>query len=264
MRKIEPMNIIIKTAEQIEGIRKSSKLAGETLLYIEPFVKEGVSTEYLDSLIHQFMVERGAIPATLDYNGFPKSCCISLNEVVCHGIPSSSTILMKGDILNVDVTTILDGYYGDTSRMFTVGQVTPGAEKLIKATKQCLNLGIQQVFPGNYFGNIGYFINRYATSQGFSVVYEFCGHGVGIDFHEDPQVDHAARKNSGPKMKPGMIFTIEPMINEGKPRVKVDQLDGWTARTVDDRLSAQFEHTLLVTETGCEVLSDVSREYPLT
>jgi methionyl aminopeptidase len=160
------MNILIKTTEQIEGIRKSSKLAGETLLYIEPFVKEGVSTESLDRLIHQFMLERGAIPATLDYNGFPKSCCISLNEVVCHGIPSPSTILKNGDILNVDVTTILDGYFGDTSKMFTVGQIAPGAEKLIKATKQCLNLGIQQVFPGNYFGNIGYFINRYATSQG--------------------------------------------------------------------------------------------------
>ena len=258
------MNILIKTAEQIEGIRKSSKLAGETLLYIEPFIREGVSTEYLDSLIHQYMVERGAIPATLNYNGFPKSCCISLNEVVCHGIPSQSTLLKKGDILNVDVTTILDGYYGDTSKMFVVGEVTSEAEKLIKATKQCLNLGIQQVFPENYFGNIGYFIIRYASSQGFSVVYEFCGHGVGVDFHEDPQVDHAARKNSGPKMKAGMIFTIEPMINEGKPRVKVDQTDGWTARTVDDRLSAQFEHTILVTETGCEVLTDVTGEYPVT
>lgn len=258
------MNILIKTAEQIEGIRKSSKLAGETLLYIEQFIKEGVSTEHLDSLIHQYMVERGAVPATLDYNGFPKSCCISLNDVVCHGIPSANTVLKKGDILNVDVTTILDGYYGDTSKMFVVGEVSAQAEKLIKATKQCLNLGIQQVLPGNYFGNIGYFINRYATSQGFSVVYEFCGHGVGVEFHEDPQVDHAARKNSGPKMKPGMIFTIEPMINEGRPRVKVDQRDGWTARTVDNKLSAQFEHTLLVTETGCEVLTDVSGEYQTT
>jgi methionyl aminopeptidase len=258
------MNILIKTAEQIEGIRKSSKLAGESLLFIEPYVKEGVSTEYLDSMIYQFMHERRAIPATLDYNGFPKSCCISLNEVVCHGIPSERTILKSGDILNIDVTTILDGYYGDTSKMFVVGEITHGAEKLVKATKQCLNLGIQQVFPGNYFGNIGYVINRYATSQGFSVVYEFCGHGVGLEFHEDPQVDHSARKNSGPKMKPGMIFTIEPMINEGKPRVKIDQVDGWTARTVDDRLSAQYEHTILVTETGCEVLTDVANEYQIT
>ncbi|MCE1198416.1 MAG: type I methionyl aminopeptidase [Marinilabiliales bacterium] len=258
------MNILIKTAEQIEGIRKSSKLAGESLSFIEPYIREGVSTEFLDSLIHQFIVERGAIPATLHYNGYPKSCCISLNEVVCHGIPSTQTILKTGDILNVDVTTILDGYYGDTSRMFYVGAVSEMADKLVKATKHCLNLGIQQVYPGNYFGNIGYVINRYATSQGFSVVYEFCGHGVGVDFHEDPQVDHAARKNSGPKMKAGMIFTIEPMINEGKPRVKVDQLDGWTARTVDDKLSAQFEHTILVTETGYEVLTDVLGEYDLT
>jgi len=258
------MDILIKTAEQIDGIRKSSQLAGETLRYIEPFIKEGVSTEYLDSMIHQYMVERGAIPATLNYNGFPKSCCISLNEVVCHGIPSAKTILKNGDILNVDVTTILGGYFGDTSKMFTVGDVTEEALKLIRVTKQCLNLGIQQVFPGNYFGNIGYFINRYATSQGFSVVYEFCGHGVGVEFHEEPQVDHAARKNSGPKMKPGMIFTIEPMINEGKPRVKVDQHDGWTARTVEDKLSAQFEHTLLVTETGVEVLTDVFGEHPVS
>jgi len=140
--------------------------------------------------------------------------------VVCHGIPSKETILKKGDILNIDVTTILDGYYGDTSKMFVVGEVTVEAEKLIKATKQCLNLGIQQVFPGNYFGNIGFFINRYAVSQGFSVVYEFCGHGVGVDFHEDPQVDHAARKNSGAKMKPGMIFTIEPMITRENPGLR--------------------------------------------
>lgn len=257
------MSIILKTAEQIEGIRRSSKLAGETLSYIEPFVKAGVDTEYLNQLIHQYIIEHGAVPATLNYNGYTKSSCISLNEVVCHGIPSINTVLKEGDILNIDVTTILNGYFGDTSKMYTVGQISPMAEKLILATKHCLDLGIQQVRPGNYIGNIGYAISRYATSQGFSVVYEFCGHGVGIAFHEDPQIDHSARKNSGPKMKPGMIFTIEPMINEGKPRVKVDHSDGWTARTVDNKLSAQFEHTILVTETGYEVLSDVSNEYPV-
>ncbi len=257
------MSIILKTAEQIDGIRRSSKLAGEALVYIEPFVKAGVSTEYLDQLIHQFIVERGAIPATLNYNGYPKSSCISLNEVVCHGIPSPTTILKDGDILNIDVTTILNGYFGDTSKMYKVGNITPLAEKLILTAKHSLDLGIKQVKPGNHFGNIGGAISQYAASRGFRVVYEYCGHGVGIEFHEDPQVDHAARKHSGPKMEPGMIFTIEPMINEGKPRVKVDRNDGWTARTIDNKLSAQFEHTILVTETGYEVLSDVSNEYPL-
>ena len=258
------MSIILKNKEQIDGIRKSSKMAGEVLLYIADFVKEGVTTYYLDQLIHKYIVERGGIPATMNYNGYPKSCCISLNDVICHGIPAENIILKNGDILNIDVTTILDGYFGDTSKMFIVGDVPETATKLVNATLHCLNLGIQQVKPGNYLGNIGYVISRYAISQGFSVVYEYCGHGVGIEFHEEPQVDHAARKNSGPKLKPGMIFTIEPMINEGKPRVRVDESDGWTARTVDNKLSAQYEHTVLVTETGCEVLTDVSNEYPVT
>jgi len=255
------MNIIIKTDEQIDGIRKSSKMAGEVLLYISDFVKEGVSTGYLDQLIHNYIVERGGVPATMNYNGFPKSCCISLNEVICHGIPAEDIVLKNGDILNIDVTTILNGYFGDTSKMYIVGETSENALKLVKATKHCLNLGIQQVRPGNYFGNIGYAISRYAISQGFTVVYEYCGHGVGLEFHEEPQIDHAARKNSGHKMKPGMIFTIEPMINEGKPRVRVDESDGWTARTVDNKLSAQFEHTILVTNSGYEVLTDVSNEY---
>lgn len=255
------MAIIIKNPEQIEGIRKSSQLAGETLNFIAPYVKAGVNTEYLDNLIDQFMRDHGAIPATLNYNGYPKSSCISPNNIICHGIPSKETILKEGDIVNIDVTTILNGYYGDTSRMFQVGEISKEASALLEATKHCLNLGIDQVRPGNYFGNIGYFISRFAQSKGYSVVYEFCGHGVGIDFHEDPQVDHVARKNTGALMKPGMIFTIEPMINMGKPRVSIDKHDGWTARTVDNKLSAQFEHTVLVTETGVEVLTDVNNEY---
>jgi len=257
------MNIIIKNKEQIEGIRKSSKLAGDVLIYIADFVKEGVSTYYLDQLIHNYIVERGGIPATMNYNGFPKSCCISLNDVICHGIPAEDVILKNGDILNIDITTILDSYFGDTSRMFVVGEASETAMKLVNATKHCLDLGIQQVRPGNYFGTIGYAISRYAIAQGFTVADEYRGHGVGITSHGEPQVDHAARKNSGPKMKPGMIFTIEPMINEGKPRVRVDEIDGWTARTVDNKLSAQFEHTILVTETGFEVLTDVLNEYPI-
>lgn len=253
--------IIIKTPEQIEGIRKSCKLAGQTLEYIADFVKEGVSTEFLNQKIESFMRENGAIPATIGYGGYPKASCISLNEVVCHGIPSETIILKKGDILNIDVTTILDGFYGDTSRMFTVGEVSPLAQELIDVTKHCLDLGIQQVKPGNYFGNIGFAISRYVKMKGFSVVYEFCGHGVGLQFHEEPQIDHTARRNSGPIMRPGMTFTIEPMINEGKPGTVVDKIDKWTARTVDKKLSAQFEHTILVTETGFEVLTDVSGEY---
>lgn len=253
--------IIIKTPEQIEWIRKSSKLAGQTLEYIAEFVKEGVSTEYLDQKIEAFIRENGAIPATLGYGGYPKSSCISINEVVCHGIPSENTILKNGDILNIDVTTILNGYFGDTSKMFIIGEVSAVALDLIAATKHCLNLGIQQVKPGNNFGNIGFAISKYVKMKGFSVVYEFCGHGVGIQFHEEPQIDHTSRRNTGPIMKPGMTFTIEPMINQGRPGTIVDKHDKWTARTVDNKLSAQFEHTILVTETGYEVLTDVSGEY---
>ena len=253
--------IIIKTPAQIEGIRKSSKLAGQTLEFIAPFVKEGVSTEFLDQKIEAFIRENGAIPATLGYGGYPKSCCISLNEVICHGIPSEKTILKNGDILNIDVTTILDGYYGDTSKMYTVGEVSPIARELIEVTKHCLDLGIQQVRPGNQFGNIGFAISKYAKAKGFSVVYEFCGHGCGVDFHEEPQIDHTSRRNTGPLMKPGMTFTIEPMINQGRASAVVDKTDKWTARTIDNKLSAQFEHTILITETGYEVLTDVTGEY---
>ncbi len=253
--------IIIKTPEQIEGIRQSCKLAGKCLEYISTYVKEGVSTESLDEKIVEFIRDNGAIAATLGYGGYPKSSCISLNEVICHGIPSKNTILKNGDILNIDVTTILNGYYGDTSRMYTVGEISPVAAELIEVTKHCLDLGIDQVKPGNYFGNIGFVISRYAKSKGFSVVYEFCGHGVGVDFHEEPQVDHASRRNTGPVMRPGMTFTIEPMINEGRPSAVIDKLDKWTARTIDGKLSAQFEHTIFVTETGYEVLTDVLGEY---
>ncbi|MGD9556671.1 MAG: type I methionyl aminopeptidase [Mangrovibacterium sp.] len=253
--------ILIKTAEQIDGIRKSSKLAGNALLMIESYIREGVSTEYLDRIISEYILDHGAVSATLGYNGYPKSSCISLNEVVCHGIPNPAVILKEGDILNIDITTILNGYYGDTSKMFKVGRVSDVAEKLIKVARHCLDLGIQQVKPGNYFGNIGFVIGRYAKSQQFSVVYEYCGHGVGLNFHEEPQVDHIARRNSGALMLPGMTFTIEPMINEGKASTRIDKHDGWTARTSDGKLSAQFEHTVLVSETGAEVLSDAGGDY---
>lgn len=256
--------IIIKTPEQIEGIRQSSQLAAKTLDFAEQFVREGMNTEFIDDKIEEFIRSHGAIPATKGYNGYPKSSCISPNNIICHGIPSKNTILKSGDILNIDITTILNGYFGDTSRMFTVGEVNSDAEKLIETTLHCLDLGIEQVKPGNYFGNIGFVINRYAKAKGYSVVYEFCGHGVGIEFHEEPQVDHASRRNTGPEMKPGMTFTIEPMINQGKPKASIDKNDGWTARTIDNKLSAQFEHTILVTETGYEVLTDIHGDYDIT
>jgi len=205
-------DIIIKTAEQIEGIRRSSRLAAASLDYIAQYVGEGVTTAYLDRQVEAFIRDHGAVPATKGYNGFPASCCISPNEVVCHGIPSENIRLAGGDIINIDVTTILDGYFGDTSRMFCIGEISPAARNLVETARHSLELGILQVKPGNRFGNIGYVIQRYVRSRGFSVVYEFCGHGVGLHFHEEPQVDHVARKNSGPVMQPGMVFTCEPGI----------------------------------------------------
>ncbi len=249
------MAILIKTPAQIEGIRNSSRLAANVLKFIEPYVVEGVNTAHLDDLILNYITKNGAISATVGYQGYPKASCISPNEVVCHGIPSESVVLKNGDIVNIDVTTILNGFYGDTSKMFFIGDVSKEAEDLVEATKHCLNLGIQEVKPGAHFGDIGFSIARYAQSKGYSVVYEFCGHGVGIHFHEEPQIEHIARKGSGAVMRPGMTFTIEPMINQGKARVTIDQKDGWTARTIDGKLSAQFEHTILVTETGFEILT---------
>jgi methionyl aminopeptidase len=249
------MAILIKNSEQIEGIRKSSRLAANVLKYIEPFVVAGVNTAHLDDLILSYIQKHGAISATVGYQGYPKASCISPNEVVCHGIPSEQVVLKNGDIVNIDVTTILNGFYGDTSKMFFIGEVSQEAKSLVETTKHCLNLGIQEVKPGAYFGDIGFAIARYAQSKGYSVVYEFCGHGVGVHFHEEPQIEHIARKGSGAVMRPGMTFTIEPMINQGKARVTIDQKDGWTARTIDGKLSAQFEHTVLVTETGYEILT---------
>ncbi len=255
-------NIVIKSKEQIEGVRRASQLAGETLKFISDYVKEGVSTLYLNDLIDQYTRDNNAIPAPLNYHDFPKSCCISLNNVICHGIPDSKTILKEGDILNIDVTSILNGYYGDTSTMFTIGDVSKEAEDIVEIAEHCLYLGIEQVRPGNYFGNIGFNIGKYARSKKCSVVYQFCGHGIGIDFHEEPEVSHISPKNSGEVMKEGMIFTIEPMINIGKAQAIVDKVDNWTARTIDGKLSAQFEHTILVTDKGYDILTDVG-EYDI-
>jgi methionyl aminopeptidase len=252
--------IIIKTKEQIEGIRLSSQLAANTLIAVAPFVKAGVSTGYLNQICAEFMRDNGAKPATLGYHGYPKESCISVNDVICHGIPGPYE-LRDGDIVNIDVTTILNGFYGDTSKMYEVGEVSAHAKKLIQVTRECLRIGIEQSVSGNHLGNIGYHINKHAVANGYSTVYEFCGHGIGLKFHEEPEVCHIDEKDAGPILKAGMIFTIEPMINAGKARAKVDKKDGWTARTIDGKLSAQFEHTILVTDGVADVLTDVDGSF---
>lgn len=255
------MAIIIKTPEQIDGIRKSCKLAAQCLEFIRPYVQAGVTTASLDARIEQFMRDNNAISACLNYVipvipvPFPSATCISLNEVICHGVPSEKVILKEGDILNIDVTTILDGYYGDTSTMFTVPPISQDASDLLAIAKKCLELGVKQVRPGNFFGNIGYEISRFAMLQRVSVVWQMCGHGVGVEFHEDPQIAHIASQNSGPVMEVGHIFTVEPMINLGVAEGVIDQDDFWTIRTADGMLSAQYEHTCLVTPDGCEILT---------
>lgn len=252
--------IIIKSLKQIEGIRAASKLAAETLKYLGQFAQPGITTALIDKKCDEFIRDNNAISATKGYGGYPAHCCTSVNEVVCHGIPGPYE-LKEGDILNIDVTPILNGYYGDTSRMFAIGEISDDAKKLIEVTRQCLWAGINEVKPGKKFGDIGYAINKIAVANNYSVVYEFAGHGVGIDFHEEPQIDHKAIRGTGETMLPGMTFTIEPMINQGRARCKVDKKDRWTARTIDGKLSAQFEHTILVTETGYDALTDVFKEF---
>lgn len=249
------VSIIIKNSEQIAGIKESCKLAAETLRYIEPFVTPGRTTSDLDNLCEDFIRRHDAIPAPLGYMGYPKATCISINEVICHGVPGKQE-LKQGDIVNIDVTTILNGYYGDTSITFPVGSISAKARHLLDVTYKCLQIGLKQVRPGNHFGNIGYEIYRYAMLHGCTIVFQFTGHGVGIAFHEPPLISHICEeKNTGPLMEPGMIFTIEPMLCLGSPEAVVDKQDGWTARTADGSLSAQFEHTVLVNETGYEVLT---------
>lgn len=251
------MSIIIKTEQEIDGIRKSCHLAADTLDWLEQFVVPGVTTNYIDQQAEKFIRDHGAVPATLGYHGYPKSCCTSLNEVICHGIPSDTDVLKEGDILNIDVTTILNGYFGDTCRMFPVGKVSDAAQKIMAVSKDCLDLAIVQVKPKNPFWKIGKAIQDYAHSRGCSVVYQFVGHGTGLKFHEEPNVRHYYDETEREErlMQPGMIFTIEPMINLGLPEAVVDKADKWTARTIDGSLSAQYEHTVLVTETGVEVLT---------
>ncbi|GAA4495430.1 type I methionyl aminopeptidase [Gluconacetobacter tumulicola] len=254
--------VILHAQEDFVGMRAAGQLAARTLDMIVPHVRAGVTTGELDRLIHDFMIAHGATPATLGYRGYPKSSCISLNHVVCHGIPGDRQ-LQDGDILNIDVTVILDGWFGDTSRMYTVGAVPRKAEKLIEATYEALMLGIAQVRPGNTLGDIGHAIQEFAESHRFSVVRDFCGHGIGRTFHAAPNVLHYGRPGQGLVLRPGMFFTIEPMLNGGRPDVKVLD-DGWTAVTRDRSLSAQFEHMLGVTEDGCEIftLSPAGLDHP--
>ena len=239
--------------EAFEGMRRAGQLAATALDLIANHIKPGVSTEHIDQLVFDFAMKNQAFPATLNYRGYPKSCCISLNHVVCHGIPGSR-LLIEGDILNVDVTLILNGWHGNSSRMYTVGRVSRKAERLIEVTHEAMMLGIQAVRPGATLGDVGHAIQHYAEGERCSVVRDFCGHGVGILFHDKPNVLHYGTSGEGVRLEAGMIFTVEPMINLGKPHVKMLS-DGWTAVTRDRSLSAQFEHTVGVTPTGAEVFT---------
>ena len=249
------MSVSIKTPEEIAKMRIAGRLAGEVLMMIGPYVKAGITTEELDQICHDYIVNvQQAIPAPLNYRGFPKSICTSVNHVICHGIPGSKK-LKEGDIINIDITVIKDGYHGDTSKMFFVGAPSVLAQRLVKVTQECLYLGIALVKPGTHLGDIGAAIQKHAEAQHFSVVREYCGHGIGKVFHEEElQVLHYGTQGTGMVLQPGMTFTIEPMINAGKRFNKLLP-DGWTVVTKDHSLSAQWEHTLLVTETGCEVLT---------
>jgi methionyl aminopeptidase len=253
------MTVSLKTPEEVEKMRVAGKLASEVLDYITPFVKPGVTTDELDKLCHDYMVNvQHAIPAPLNYappgySPYPKSICTSVNHQVCHGVPGEKK-LKSGDIVNIDVTVIKDQYHGDTSRMFYVGEPGIQARRLCEITYESMWRGIEEIKPGKHLGDIGHAIQRFAESYGYSVVREFCGHGIGSKFHEDPQVLHYGRAGSGLELKAGMIFTVEPMINAGKAPIR-QMADGWTVVTKDHSLSAQWEHTVLVTETGYEVLT---------
>jgi methionyl aminopeptidase len=248
------MSVTIKTPEEIEKMRTAGRLAAEVLDMIGPHVAPGISTGELDRLCHDHIVNvQHAIPAPLNYKGFPKSICTSVNHQVCHGIPGDK-LLKKGDIVNIDVTVIKDGYHGDTSRMYYVGEPSIQAKRLVQVTLECRDIGIAQVRPGARLGDIGHAIQRHAEKHGYSVVREYCGHGIGRVFHEDPQVLHYGQPGTGMELVPGLTFTIEPMINAGRPDVKLLP-DGWTVVTRDHSLSAQWEHTILVTDRGYEVLT---------
>ncbi len=254
--ELVPTPQLIKTPEQIEGIRRSGVVNTGVLDLVEERIKPGMSTAEIDRLVYDYTVAHGAIPAPLNYEGYPKSVCTSINEVVCHGIPSEEEILEEGDIVNVDVSTILNGYYSDASRMFVVGgKTTPEKQRLVDVARECLQIGAEAARPWGFVGDIGKAVQRHAHKNGFTVVRDLCGHGVGLEFHEEPEVDHYNTRRRGMLLVPGMVFTIEPMINMGDWRVFVDEEDGWTVVTEDELPSAQWEHTFLMTEDGPEVLT---------
>ena len=249
------LRVSIKSEQDIEKLRISGRLAAQVLQMIGEYVKPGVTTEYLDDLCHDYIVNTlKVVPANVGYHGYTKTTCISPNEVVCHGIPSSKTILKDGDIINIDVAVIKDGFYGDTSRMYYVGQVKPEAKKLVDTTYEAMRAGIHAVKPGATLGDIGYAIQSVAHREGYSIVREYCGHGIGRIYHEQPSVLHYGQPGQGLVLKKGMVFTIEPMVNAGKAQVK-ELKDGWTVVTTDQSLSAQWEHMVAVTDTGFEVLT---------
>jgi methionyl aminopeptidase len=255
------MAVTPKTPEELERMRVAGRLAAEVLEMIRPHVQPGVTTGELDTICHRYITEtQDAIPAPLNYHGFPRSICTSVNEVVCHGIPSDSKKLKDGDIINIDVTVIKDGFHGDTSIMVGVGKTPPHAERLMRITQECLYRAIDVVRPGATLGDIGHVIQQHAEGNYYSVVREYCGHGIGRVFHEEPQVLHYGRPGAGLVLEEGMTFTIEPMINAGRPHTRLNKKDGWTVSTRDGRLSAQWEHTLAVTGTGVEVLTRRSDE----
>ena len=252
-RQPGPTTTLVKTPAQIQGIRAACQLTRDILDRLQERIAAGVTTAEIDGWVHEDTLAHGGRPATLGYRGYPKSVCTSINNVIVHGIPDE-TALREGDILNVDVTTILDGYYGDSSRMFLIGQVAPEARRLVEVTRQCLDLGIAQVKPGNAIGDIGHAIQQHAEGHGYSVVRDFVGHGTGLQFHEGLQIPHFGAPGSGGILVPDMVFTIEPMINAGGYQMRILE-DGWTAVTADGSLSAQWEHTVRVTEGGVEVLT---------
>lgn len=252
--QVPPRNII-KNKEQIEGIKKSAAINNAVLDLVAKNIKEGMSTEEIDKLVHDYTVSQGAIPAPLNFEGYPKSVCTSINDEVCHGIPSEHIILKSGDIINIDASTILNGYYSDASRMFMIGDVSEEAKKLVEVAKECLYKGIEAVKPWGFLGDIGAAVQEHAEKHGYSVVRDFGGHGVGLEFHEEPFVAHYGKKGTGMILVPGMMFTIEPMINAGSYEIVIDADDDWTVFTEDRSLSAQWEHTLLVTEDGIEIIS---------
>ncbi len=250
-----PDHDMIKTPAQIAGIRESAKVNIAVLDYVAEHIQAGVTTEEIDRWVYEQTTRCGAVPAPLHYEGFPKSVCTSVNEVVCHGIPSAGQVLKDGDIINVDCSTILNGYFSDSSRMFLIGNVTSDKQRLVEVTKECMYLGLEQVKPWNFLGDMGQAINDHATENGYQVVRDIGGHGVGIEFHEDPWISYVSTKGTDMLMVPGMIFTIEPMINMGTWEVTIDEEDDWTVRTADRKPSAQWEIQVLVTEDGHEVIA---------